>query len=84
MSSGETGMEVAAGVGAGLGAEAAVGVGRGAGVGVAVRVGEGMIATAVEPRAGPDGAVEAEGEDGDAIVKMAVGSSTAFRVAEGA
>ena len=52
MSSGETGTEVAEGVGAGFGAEVAVSVGRGAGAGVPPGVGEGMIATAVEPGSG--------------------------------
>lgn len=84
MSSGETGMEVAAGVGPGFGTEVAVSVGREAGAAVLAGVGEGMIATTVETGAGPDGAVEAGGEDRAAIFETAVGAWTTFGVEEGA
>ena len=84
LSSGEKGTEVAARVGAGFGAEVAVGVGWRSGAAVAAGVGKGMFVTAVEPGSGPEAAVGAEVEDGDAVLETVVGSSTAFRVAEGA
>ena len=44
---------------------------------------EGMFETAVEPGSGPDAAVGAGVEGGNAVLETAVGSSTAFWVVEG-
>ena len=84
MSSGETGMEVAAGVGVGIGAAVAVGVGRRPGAAVTAGVGEEMFGTALAPCAGPEVAVGSGGREGKAIVGTVVGPSTATGVAAGA